>query len=166
MTLIDRDKALVWHPYTQMKTAPAPLAIVRGQGVYLYTDDDRQLLDGISSWWVNIHGHAHPRLNQALYEQAKKLEHVIFAGATHEPAVELAERLVGVLPAGLTRIFYSDNGSTAVEVAVKLALQYWRNRGQPSRQGIVALHHADHGDTVGPMSVHGDYACTGAYAAP
>ena len=107
----------VWHPYTQMKTAPPPLAIVRGQGVYLYTEDGRKLLDGISSWWVNIHGHAHPRLNQALADQAKTLEHVDLRRRTHEPAVELAERLVGILPAGLTRIFYSDNGSTAVEVA-------------------------------------------------
>jgi len=156
MSLIDRDKAAVWHPYTQMKTAPAPLAIVRGQGVYLYTEDGRKLLDGISSWWVNIHGHAHPRLTQAIAEQAKTLEHVIFAGATHEPAVELAERLVGILPAGLTKVFYSDNGSTAVEVAVKMALQYWQNKtpgGQPSRRRIVALRHAYHGDTIGAMSV-------------
>src|SRR5437868_15205620 len=89
LPLVDRDRACVWHPYTQMLTAPPPLPIVRGQGVYLYTEDGRKLLDGISSWWVNIHGHAHPRLNQALAEQAKKIEHVIFAGATHEPAVEL-----------------------------------------------------------------------------
>ena len=151
--MLERDRQFVWHPYTQMKTAPPPLAIVRGQGVYLYTEDGRKLLDGISSWWVNIHGHAHPRLNQAIADQAKRLEHVIFAGATHEPAVDLAERLVGVLPAGLTKIFYSDNGSTAVEVAVKMATQYWRNQGQPLRQRIVALHHAYHGDTIGTMAV-------------
>ena len=153
MTLVDRDRAVVWHPYTQMKDALPPLAIARGQGVYLFTEDGRKLLDGISSWWVNIHGHAHPRLNQALAEQAKKIEHVIFAGATHEPAVDLAERLVGILPAGLTRIFYSDNGSTAVEVAVKLAVQYWRNQRRPERTRIVALRHAYHGDTIGAMSV-------------
>jgi len=153
LTLVDRDRAVVWHPYTQMKDTLPPLAIARGQGVYLFTEDGRTLLDGISSWWVNIHGHAHPRLNQALAEQAKKIEHVIFAGATHEPAVELAERLVGILPAGLTRIFYSDNGSTAVEVAVKLAVQYWRNQGRPERTRIVALRHAYHGDTIGAMSV-------------
>ena len=151
--LVDRDRACVWHPYTQARTAPAPLPIVRGEGIYLYTEDGRRLLDGISSWWVNIHGHSHPRLNQAIAEQAKTLEHVIFAGATHEPAVELAERLVGILPAGLTRIFYSDNGSTAVEVAIKMAVQYWQNVGQPGRHRIVALHHAYHGDTVGTMSV-------------
>ena len=164
MSRIDRDKASVWHPYTQMKTAPSPLSIVRGQGVYLYTDDDRKLLDGISSWWVNIHGHAHPRLNQALYEQSKKLEQVIFAGATHEPAVELAERLVGILPAGLTKIFYSDNGSTAVEVAIKMALQYWQNVGRPERQRIVALRHAYHGDTIGTMSVSDESVFTAAFA--
>ena len=129
MSLVDRDRAFVWHPYTQMKTRPEPLAIDRGDGVYLYTEDGHRVLDGISSWWVNIHGHAHPRLNQALADQAERLEHVIFAGATHRPAVDLAERLVSALPAGLTRIFYSDNGSTAVEVAVKLALQYLEQPG-------------------------------------
>jgi adenosylmethionine-8-amino-7-oxononanoate aminotransferase len=167
MSLIDRDKVVVWHPYTQMKTAAPPLPIVRGQGVYLFTEDGRKLLDGISSWWVNIHGHAHPRLNQAIAEQARKIAHVIFAGATHEPAVELAERLVGALPAGLTRIFYSDNGSTAVEVAIKLALQYWQNIGGKSRAErtrIVALHHAYHGDTVGAMSVSGESIFTQPFA--
>ena len=141
MSLIDRDRAFLWHPYTQMKTQSQPLAIARGEGVYLYTEDGRRLLDGISSWWVNIHGHAHPRLNQALADQAERLEHVIFAGCTHQPAVDLAERLVGALPAGLTRVFYSDDGSTAVEVAIKLAVQYWRNKDQTGRQRIIALHH-------------------------
>jgi adenosylmethionine-8-amino-7-oxononanoate aminotransferase len=135
-----------------MKTAPPPLPIVRGEGVYLYTDDGRRLLDGISSWWVNIHGHSHPKLNDALARQAAELEHVVFAGCTHRPAIELAERLIELLPAGLTRVFYSDNGSTAVEVAVKMALQYWSNRGQPQRRNFVALRHAYHGDTVGAMS--------------
>ena len=121
VSLVDRDRALVWHPYTQMKTAPPPLPIVRGEGVYLYTEDGRRLLDGISSWWVNIHGHSHPRLNQALAEQAQRLEHVIFAGArTSRPSIWPSGSSAS-LPAGLTRVFYSDNGSTAVEVAVKLA---------------------------------------------
>jgi adenosylmethionine-8-amino-7-oxononanoate aminotransferase len=151
-SLVDRDNAHLWHPYTQMKTAPAPLPIVRGEGAYLYTEDGQRLLDGISSWWVNIHGHSHPKLNRALAEQAQRLEHVVFAGCTHPPAVELAERLVQLLPAGLTRIFYSDNGSTAVEVALKLAHQYWRNLGQPERRTFITLHHAYHGDTVGAMS--------------
>jgi adenosylmethionine---8-amino-7-oxononanoate aminotransferase len=165
-TLIERDRAYLWHPYTQMRTSPAPLPIVSGEGVYLYTQDGRRLLDGISSWWVNIHGHSHPRLNRALADQASRLEHVMFAGCTHQPAVDLAERLVEVLPAGLTRVFYSDNGSTAVEVAVKLALQYWSNkidRGQSDRRRIVALHHAYHGDTVGAMSASEDSVFTRAF---
>lgn len=147
-----RDRRCLWHPYTQAKTAPDPLAIVRAKGVYIYTDDGRKLLDGISSWWVNIHGHSHPRLNQALARQARELEHVMFAGCTHRPAVDLAEALVSVLPKGLARIFYSDNGSTAVEVAIKIAYQYWNNQGQ-NRRTFVALHNAYHGDTVGAMSV-------------
>ncbi|MGH9962381.1 MAG: adenosylmethionine--8-amino-7-oxononanoate transaminase, partial [Pyrinomonadaceae bacterium] len=121
-------------------------------GVYLYTADRRKILDGISSWWVNIHGHSHPRLNKALARQAQELEHVMFAGCTHQPAVELAEALVSVLPKGLTRIFYSDNGSTAVEVAVKMAFQYWKNKGQ-DRHTFITLHNAYHGDTIGAMSV-------------
>ena len=143
----------VWHPYTQMFNEPPPLAIVRGEGAFLYTDDGRRILDGVSSWWVNIHGHSHPRLNEALARQARALEHVIFAGCTHRPAVELAERLVELLPAGLTRVFYSDNGSTAVEVALKLAWQYWQNRNDAERQTFVALDRAYHGDTIGAMSV-------------
>lgn len=151
-TLVERDREHLWHPFTQMKTAPAPLPIVRGEGVYLFTEDGRRLLDGISSWWVNIHGHAHPKLARALAEQAAMLEHVVFAGCTHEPAVALAEQLAAILPSGLTRIFYSDNGSTAVEVALKMAYQFWQNTGQPSRRTFIALHHGYHGDTIGGMS--------------
>ena len=162
-SLTDRDRAHLWHPYTQMQTAPAPLPIVKGEGVYLYTEDGRRLLDGISSWWVTIHGHAHPRLNQALIEQANQLEHVMFAGCTHRPAVELAERLIEWLPPGLTRVFYSDNGSTAVEVALKLAHQYWRNLGQPDRSTFLTLHYAYHGDTVGAMSVSEQSVFTDAF---
>ena len=152
MNILESDRAHVWHPYTQMQTAPAPVPIVRAKGVYLYTEDGRKILDGISSWWVNIHGHSHPRLNEAIAKQAAELEHVIFAGFTHRPAAELAERLVALLPRGLTRIFYSDNGSTAVEVALKMAFQYWRNSGQEDRRTFVVLEHAYHGDTVGAMS--------------
>jgi adenosylmethionine-8-amino-7-oxononanoate aminotransferase len=155
LSLISRDSATVWHPYTQMKTRPEPLAITRGEGVYLYTQDGRKLLDGTSSWWVNIHGHSHPHLNEALAAQARTLEHVVFADCTHEPAVGLAERLLSVVPKGLTRVFYSDNGSTAVEVALKLACQYWGNLGQ-TRRTFIALTHAYHGDTVGAMSVSED----------
>lgn len=132
--------------------------------MYLYTEDGRRLLDGISSWWVNIHGHSHPKLNEALARQARELEHVMFAGCTHRPAVELAERLLELLPPGLTRIFYSDNGSTAVEVALKLACQYWRNLGQPGRTSFITLHYAYHGDTVGAMSTSEDSVFTRAFA--
>jgi adenosylmethionine---8-amino-7-oxononanoate aminotransferase len=164
MSLIDRDGKHLWHPYTQMLTRPDPLPITRGEGVYLFTEDGRKILDGISSWWVNIHGHAHPKLNAALTAQARELEHVVFAGCTHRPAVELAERLAQVIPSGLNRIFYSDNGSTAVEVAIKMALQYWRNRGEPQRQTFVTLHHAYHGDTVGAMSASDDSVFTHAFS--
>ncbi len=146
------DRNYLWHPYTQMKTAPAPIPIARGEGIYLYTPEGKRILDGISSWWVNIHGHSHPYLNQALQQQAERLEHVMFAGCTHEPAAVLAERLVTKLPSGLRRIFYSDNGSTAVEVALKMALQYWSNQGQSHRRTFIMLDHAYHGDTVGAMS--------------
>ena len=161
--LLARDRLHLWHPYTQMQTAPPPLPIVGGNGVYLYTEDGRRILDGISSWWVNIHGHSHPVLNAALAAQAARLEHVMFASCTHPPAVELAERLVAALPSGITRVFYSDNGSTAVEVAVKLAVQYWMNRSEPQRRTLVALHHAYHGDTVGAMSVSEDSVFTRAF---
>ncbi len=164
MTLRDRDRASVWHPYTQMHTAPPPLPILRAKGVYLYAEDGRRFLDGISSWWVNIHGHSHPKLNEALAAQARELEHVVFAGCTHRPAVELAERLLQALPAGMARVFYSDNGSTAVEVALKLARQYWLNRGEPQRQTFVTLDHAYHGDTVGAMSASADSIFTRAFS--
>ncbi|KAF0248263.1 MAG: adenosylmethionine-8-amino-7-oxononanoate aminotransferase [bacterium] len=161
--LLARDKAYLWHPYTQMLNAPAPLPIVSGKGVYLYTEDGKQLLDGISSWWVNIHGHSHPKLNQALAKQASKLDHVLFAGCTHPPAVELAEKLIPLLPQGLSRIFYSDNGSTAVEVALKMAFQYWQNRGEHKRKLFIALHYAYHGDTIGSMSPSEESAFTTAF---
>lgn len=163
MSLTARDRRVLWHPYTQMLTAPLPLAIARAQGVYLYTEDGRKILDGISSWWVNIHGHSHPRLNEALAAQAREVEHVLFAGCTHRPAVELAERLLEVLPPGLARVFYSDNGSTAVEAALKMACQYWRNRGE-DRRVFVTLHHAYHGDTAGAMSASEDSLFTRPFA--
>jgi len=146
----------IWHPFTQQALDPKPLAIERGEGAYLYTSDGRQLLDAISSWWVNIHGHAHPLIAEAIAEQARKLEHVIFAGFTHGVAEELAERLGRVLPPGLAHIFFSDDGSTAVEVALKMALQFWRNIGRPEKKQFIALEHAYHGDTAGAMSVGAD----------
>jgi adenosylmethionine---8-amino-7-oxononanoate aminotransferase len=164
MSLADRDRAVLWHPYTQMLTAPSPVAVTRAEGVWLYTEDGRRILDGISSWWVNIHGHSHPKLNAALAAQARELEHVVFAGCTHRPAVELAERLIALLPRGLARVFYSDNGSTAVEVALKLAIQYWRNLGQPDRRKFITLHNSYHGDTVGAMSASEDSVFTQAFS--
>jgi adenosylmethionine-8-amino-7-oxononanoate aminotransferase len=160
--LAERDRKVLWHPYTQMKTAPEPLAVVRGKGAYLFTEDDRRILDGISSWWVNLHGHSHPKLNEALARQARELEHVIFAGCTHRPAVELAEELLKVAPAGLARVFYSDNGSTAVEAAMKMAVQYWANQGE-SRSRFIALENSYHGDTVGAMSVSSRSVFTAAF---
>ena len=123
MSLADRDRASVWHPYTQALTQPAPpCQSARAKGVFLYKEDGRRILDGISSWWVNIHGHSHPKLDEALATQAREeLEHVVFAGFTHRPAVSSPERVVAVLPPGLSRVFYSDNGSTAVE-----AVSRWR----------------------------------------
>src|SRR5690349_16615829 len=141
----------IWHPYTQAALDPSPIEIERGEGAFLYTRDGRRLIDGISSWWVNIHGHSHPAIAAAIAEQARRLEHVIFAGFTHEPAEELATRLRRVLPEALSHIFYSDDGSTAVEVALKMAVQYWRNAGRPQRTKVVALEHAYHGDTAAAM---------------
>ncbi len=155
MSILKKDRKYLWHPYTQEKIAPSPIPIVKAEGVWLYTEDGRKLLDGVSSWWVNTHGHSHPYINEALQKQAEMLEHVIFAGFTHEPAVRLAEKLVEVLPKGLTRIFYSDNGSTAVEVGLKMAYQYWRNKGE-ERPTFIALEHAYHGDTIGAMSASDD----------
>jgi adenosylmethionine-8-amino-7-oxononanoate aminotransferase len=152
LNLVERDARVVWHPYTQAATAPPPLPVVAGDGPYLITEDGRRILDAVSSWWVCVHGHAHPRLAEALARQARTLEHVLFAGATHPPAVELAERLCALT--GLDRVFYSDNGSTAVEAALKMAYQYWRNRGE-RRARFLTLKHAYHGDTVGAMSVSG-----------
>jgi len=126
--------------------------VVRGEGAVLHLDDGRELIDGISSWWVNLHGHGNSVIAEAIHEQARRLEHVIFAGFTHDPAEELANRVCDLLPAGLDRVFFSDNGSTAVEVALKMARQYWTNRGEPQRTRILAFDGAYHGDTVGAMS--------------
>lgn len=158
-TLAERDRAVIWHPFTQMQTAPLPIPIVRGEGSVLYGADGSQYLDMISSWWVNLHGHAHPLIAQRVSEQLQTLEHVIFAGFTHQPAVALAERLLAILPKNQAKIFYSDNGSTAVEVALKMAFQYWYNFGKPRRK-IVALENAYHGDTFGAMAVSGRSAFT------
>jgi adenosylmethionine---8-amino-7-oxononanoate aminotransferase len=153
----------LWHPFTQEGVDPPPLIVRGGKGVFLETQDGRQILDAISSWWVNLHGHSHPAIAQAVAEQAAKLEHVLFAGFSHEPAEELASRLGKVVPAPLRHVFFSDDGSTAVEVALKLALQYWKNCGRPKKSRIVALENAYHGDTVGAMSVSDDSPFTAAF---
>ncbi|MBF0158749.1 MAG: adenosylmethionine--8-amino-7-oxononanoate transaminase [Magnetococcales bacterium] len=149
--IVALDRRHVWHPYTQEQVAPEPIPIVSGQGALLYDSAGRSYLDLISSWWVTTHGHAHPVVAAAIARQAQQLEQVIFAGMTHEPAVQLATRLTSRLPAGLTRVFYSDDGSTAVEVALKMACQYWINRGEP-RNRFLAFEGGYHGDTVGAMS--------------
>lgn len=162
MSLIERDLAVIWHPYTQMKTAQPPIPIVRGEGSCLFSEDGKKYIDAISSWWVNIHGHSHPYIAQKVAEQLNKLEHAIFAGFTHTGAVELAERLLAILPLNQAKAFYSDNGSTAVEVAIKMCLQYWHNKGE-QRTKILAFKNAYHGDTFGAMSVSGRSAFTAAF---
>ncbi len=143
----------VWPPFTSLKPDPVLLHVTSGRGVMLTLEDGRTLMDCVSSWWVNLHGHAHPEIARAIYRQAIELEQVMFAGLTHEPAERLARRLVDLLPDGLTRVFYSDNGSTAVEVALKMAFQYWKNRGVSGRTRFISFEGAYHGDTLGSMSV-------------
>lgn len=151
--LVTRDQLVVWHPFTPQKYSPVPVPIEKGDGAYLIDTSGKRYLDAISSWWVTVHGHAHPYIAQKLYEQALKIEQVIFAGFTHEPAVQLAERLVPILPGKFSRIFYSDNGSTSTEVALKMSLQFWWNKGENKRKKILALRDSYHGDTFGAMSV-------------
>lgn len=151
------DREHVWHPCTQQKdheTVP-PIPIVRGDGVYLEDIDGNRYIDGVSSWWVNLFGHNHPRLNRALSEQAGRIAHHIFAGFTHQPAVELASRLCRLAPAGLNRVFFADNGSAAVEVALKMSFQYWQQSGRPEKTRFVSLSEAYHGETLGALSVGG-----------
>lgn len=143
----------VWHPFTQEALDPPPIHIVKAEGVWLHTADGRKIIDGISSWWTNLHGHGHPAIVRAIAEQAAKLDHVLLAGFTHDAVEELRSGLKKYLPRGLGHIFFSDDGSTAVEVALKMAVQYWQNVGRPERREIVALGHAYHGDTAGAMSV-------------
>lgn len=155
MTLSRRDKQIIWHPFTQEKTALDVINIKRASGAYVYDENDKGYLDLISSWWVNIHGHTHPEIARSIYEQALTLEHVIFAGFTHEPAVNLCEDLQTILPVKLSRFFFSDNGSTAVEVAIKMAYQYWRNLGHRERTTFLSFEGGYHGDTFGAMSIGG-----------
>ena len=153
--LAARDLKHIWHPCTQMRdheTIPM-VPVVRGEGPWLIDADGKRYLDCVSSWWVNLFGHANPRIAAALADQAQTLEHVIFAGMTHPPAVELAERLVQLTPAGLDRVFFADNGSAAVEVALKMSFHYWRNVGHGEKTRFIALTGSYHGETLGALSV-------------
>jgi len=154
----------IWHPFTNRALDPAPLKAARAEGVYLYTSDGRRITDAISSWWVNLHGHANPRIAAAIAAQAKKLEHVILAGFTHEAAEELCERLKKWVPEELNHLFFSDDGSTAVEVALKMAVQYFVNLERPEKCEVVALAHGYHGDTAGAMSVSDESPFTEPFA--
>lgn len=141
----------VWYPFTKVKNNPEPLKVKSGKGIWLELEDGRKIIDCISSWWVNIHGHAHPEISKAISTQAETLEHVIFSNFTHQPAEDVAETLARLLPGDLNRVFFSDNGSTAVEVALKMGIQYWQNRGE-KRQKFIAFNNSYHGDTFGAMS--------------
>ncbi len=152
MSLSQRDRNLIWHPFTQEKISDLPVAVKKGKGSYLVDENDNELLDLVSSWWVNLYGHAHPEISRAIHEQCLSLEHVIFAGFTHEPAVALCENLSSILPAELRKFFFSDNGSTAVEVALKMSYQFWKNKGLEKKL-FLSFEGGYHGDTVGCMSV-------------
>ncbi len=150
------DNSRVWHPFTQMKTAPASIPIASAKGIYLHTSNGERYIDGTSSWWVNLHGHTHPVIAAAIKKQVEILEHVLFAGCTHAPAEKVACQLLDLLPAHFAKIFYSDNGSTAVKVAIKMALQYWYNRDPYTQKTkIICFHNSYHGDTFGAMSAAG-----------
>lgn len=151
---IENDRKSVWHPFTAVNEDTINIPIEKGEGCWLIDANGNRYLDAISSWWVNLHGHSNPYIAERVSEQVSKLEHVMFAGFTHQPAVDLATRILDKMPKQFTKVFYSDNGSTAVEVALKMAFQYWFNQGAPRRK-VVALEDAYHGDTFGAMAVGG-----------
>ena len=160
------DKRVLWHPFTQQQgwCEEEPLIIDRAQGCTLFDTDGNGYLDGVSSLWCNVHGHGHPAIDRAVREQLERVAHTTMLGLSHPTAIELADRLVALAPRGLERVFYSDNGSTAAEVALKMAFQYWRHRGEPGRDGFICLRDAYHGDTIGSVSVGGIdlfHACFG-----
>jgi adenosylmethionine-8-amino-7-oxononanoate aminotransferase len=147
------DRAAIWHPYASATEGPDVVPVVGAAGVHLQLADGRRLLDGMASWWCAIHGYNHPALNRAVRDQLGQMSHVMFGGLTHPPAVKLAQLLIGLTPAGLNRVFFSDSGSVAVEVALKMAIQYWYSVGRPNKQKMIALHSGYHGDTFGAMAV-------------
>ncbi|RDI56641.1 adenosylmethionine--8-amino-7-oxononanoate transaminase [Flavobacterium glaciei] len=154
MTLTERDRQYLWHPYTQHKTAALPIAIKKGKGALLWDENNKEFIDAIASWWVNPYGHSNTFIADAIYKQLTTLEHVLFGGFTHEPAILVGEKLMEILPKNQQKIFFSDNGSTAVEVAIKVALQYFFNKGE-KRTTIIAFENAFHGDTFGAMAASG-----------
>lgn len=154
MSLQQRDSEYLWHPYTQHKTASPPIPIVKGEGALVWDENGKQYIDAIASWWVNPYGHSNKFIADAIYKQLTTLEHVLFGGFTHEPAILLAERLMEILPQNQKKLFFSDNGSTAVEVALKVALQYYYNKGE-KRTKIIAFENAFHGDTFAAMAASG-----------
>lgn len=154
MNLTERDRQYLWHPYTQHKTSKPPIAIVKGEGALLWDDSNKEYIDAIASWWVNPFGHSNRFIADAIYQQLTTLEHVLFGGFTHEPAVVLSEKLIEILPNNQKKIFFSDNGSTAVEVAIKVALQYFFNKGV-KKTTIIAFENAFHGDTFAAMAASG-----------
>ena len=151
MSFSEGDKKFVWHPFTQMKTSGYALPITRGEGTLIYDENGKSYIDAIASWWVNLHGHAHPYIAEKVSEQMANLEHIPFAGFTHKPAVELCERLSHRLPSNQAKFFFSGDGSSAVEIALKMSIQYWRNLGE-KRSRIIALEGGYHGETFGAMS--------------
>jgi adenosylmethionine-8-amino-7-oxononanoate transaminase len=154
MNLQQRDEQHLWHPYTQHQTAAKPIGIVKGKDALLWDEDGNEYIDAIASWWVNPYGHSNERLAKAAYKQLTELEHVLFGGFTHKPAVELAEKLMSILPKNQQKVFFSDNGSTAVEIGIKMALQYFYNKGE-RRFTVVAFEGAFHGDTFAAMAASG-----------
>jgi adenosylmethionine---8-amino-7-oxononanoate aminotransferase len=154
MSITEKDRQYLWHPYTQHKTAAPPIAIAKGEGAVLWDETGKEYIDAIASWWVNPFGHSNKFIADAIYKQLTTLEHVLFGGFTHEPAVLLAEKLMRILPSNQQKIFFSDNGSTAVEVAIKVALQYFYNKGE-KRTTIIAFENAFHGDTFAAMAASG-----------
>jgi adenosylmethionine-8-amino-7-oxononanoate aminotransferase len=150
---VDAGKQHIWPPYTQVKHAPEPLAIASTKGTRVVLEDGRELLDGIASWWSACHGYNHPRIIKAIQKQAEVMPHVMFAGALHEPASVLAKRLVDIAPQGLGKVFFADSGSVAMEVAMKMAVQYWQNIGVMKRDRFISFRHSYHGDTMGAMSL-------------
>jgi adenosylmethionine---8-amino-7-oxononanoate aminotransferase len=154
MTLQKRDQKYLWHPYTQQKTSKPAIAITKGMGALLWDENDKEYIDAIASWWVNPYGHSNQYIADAIYKQLTTIEHVLFGGFTHEPAVLLSEKLMGILPKNQQKLFFSDNGSTAVEIAIKVALQYFYNKGE-KRTTIIAFENAFHGDTFAAMATSG-----------